>query len=74
MCREGKGMGVSDEIARLTEKAKAAQVELERATQALYTDINNPAYIGQYTQAVLKCDKAEAELEAALAKFKYKKF
>ena len=64
---------MSDEIARLTEKAKAAQVELERATQALYTDINNPAYIGQYTQAVLKCDKAEAELEAALAKFKYKK-
>ncbi len=61
--RRERGMRVSDEIARLTEKAKAAQVELERATEALYTDVNSPAYNGQYTRAVMKLDEAEAELK-----------
>ena len=64
----------SDEITRLTEKVKAAQIELERVTKLLFGDVNSPDRNGQYNQAVLKLDRAEAELEAALSKFKYKKY
>ena len=67
-------MMASNEIARLTEAVKAAQIELERITQTLYTNLDSETYRGRYTHAVMKLDKAEAELEAALSKFKYKKF
>ena len=65
---------MSDGIAALTEKLKTAQMELERATEALFTDVNSDNANGRYNQAVLKLDRAEAELEAALSKFKYKKY
>jgi hypothetical protein len=65
---------MSDGIAALTEKVKTAQIELERATEALFTDVNSDNANGRYNQAILKLDRAEAELEAALAKFKRKKY
>ena len=65
---------MSDGIAALTEKLKTAQMELERATEALFTDVNSDNANGRYNQAVMKLDQAEAELEAALAKFKRKKY
>ena len=65
---------MSDGIAALTEKLKTAQMELERATEALFTDVNSDNANGRYNQAVMKLDQAEAELEAALAKFKHKKY
>jgi exonuclease VII small subunit len=65
---------MSDGIAALTEKLKTAQMELERATEALFTDVNSDNANGRYNQAVMKLDRAEAELEAALSKFKYKKY
>lgn len=66
--------GPSDETARFTEKVKAAQIELERATQSLYGNVNSDTYNSQYTHAVLKLDKTEVELEAALSKCRLKKF
>lgn len=65
---------MSDGIAALTEKLKTAQMELERATEALFTDVNSDNANGRYNQAVMKLDRAEAELEEALAKFKRKKY
>jgi exonuclease VII small subunit len=65
---------MSDGIAALTEKLKTAQMELERATEALFTDVNSDNANGRYNQAVMKLDRAEAELEAALSKFKRKKY
>jgi len=65
---------MSDGIAALTEKLKTAQMELERATEALFTDVNSDNANGRYNQAVMKLDQAEAELEEALAKFKRKKY
>lgn len=65
---------MSDGIAALTEKLKTAQMELERAAEALLEDVNSDNANGRYNQAILKLDRAEAELEAALAKFKHKKY
>ncbi len=65
---------MSDSIAALTEKLKNAQIELERAAEALLEDVNSDNANGRYNQAILKLDRAEAELEAALAKFKHKKY
>jgi Asp-tRNA(Asn)/Glu-tRNA(Gln) amidotransferase A subunit family amidase len=64
----------SDEIDQLTEKVRAAQVDLERITEALYSNLDSPTYKGRYTHAVLRLDKAEAELDQALNKFRRKKF
>ena len=64
----------SDEIDQLTEKVRAAQVDLERITEALYSNLDSATYQGRYAHAVLRLDKAEAELDQALNKFRRKKF
>ncbi len=63
---------MSDGIEQLSAKVKAAQIELERATQALYRDVNSPNLHAAYNHAVMALDKAEDELERALTNFKRK--
>lgn len=61
-------------IETLTEKVKAAQIELERVTAALYQDVHNPQLNAAYNQALLALERAEDELDRALTKFRRKKF
>lgn len=63
---------MSDGIETLSAKVKAAQIELERATQALFRDVNSPNLNAAYNHAVMALDKAEDELERALTNFKRK--
>ena len=63
---------MSDGIEQLSAKVKAAQIELERATQALYRDVNSQALNAAYNHAVMALDKAEDELERAQTNFKRK--
>ena len=60
---------MSEEIRRLTEKLKAAQIELDRATKALFTDVHDPNLNAAYNRALQSLDRAEAELDQATAKF-----
>ena len=61
-------------IETLTEKVKAAQIELERVTAALYQDVHNPQLNAAYNQALLALERAEDELDRALTKYRRKKF
>ena len=61
-------------IETLTEKVKAAQIELERVTAALYQDVHNPQLHAAYNQALLALERAEDELDRALTKYRRKKF
>jgi len=63
---------MSDGIAALTEKLKNAQIELERATEALLRDVNSDNANARYNHAVIALDRAEDELERAQLKFKRK--
>ena len=63
---------MSDGIEQLSAKVKAAQIELERAAQALYRDVNSPILNAAYNHAVMALDKAEDELERAQTNFKRK--
>ena len=63
---------MSDGIAALTEKLKTAQMELERATEALFRDVNSDNANARYNHAVTALDRAEDELERAQLKFKRK--
>ncbi len=63
---------MSDGIAALTEKLKTAQIELERATEALFRDVNSDNANARYNQAIMALDRAEDELERAQLKFKRK--
>lgn len=65
---------MSDQIEQLSEKVKNAQADLERVTQALYKDVNSDNLNARYNAAILALDKAEAELEDALTKFKFKRY
>lgn len=65
---------MSTGIESLNEKVKAAQIELERVTAAIYQDPHNPAINAAYNHALLALDRAEDELDRALTKFKRKKF
>jgi len=65
---------VSGSIQQLTDKVKTAQIELERLNQALYKDVNSPNLHAAYMKAITELDKAEAELEDALIKFKLKRY
>ena len=56
---------MSDGIAALTEKLKTAQIELERATEALFRDVNSDNANARYNQAIMALDRAEDELERA---------
>ena len=61
-------------LADLTEKLRNAQIELERASEALFTDVKSPELNARYTKAVMALDRAEDELERAKLKFKRKKY
>ena len=63
---------MSDGIAALTEKLKTAQIELERATEALFRDVNSDNANARYNQAIMALDRAEDELERSQLKFKRK--
>ena len=65
---------MSESIEQLSEKVKAAHVELERVTQALYKNVNSDLLNARYNAAIMALDKAEAELEDVLTKFKLKRF
>ena len=52
---------MSDGIEQLSAKVKAAQIELERATQALFRDVNSPNLNAAYNHAVRALDKAKDE-------------
>ncbi len=65
---------MSGSIEQLSEKVKNAQADLERVTQALYKDVNSDNLNARYNAAILALDKAEAELEDALTKFKFKRY
>jgi ribosome-associated translation inhibitor RaiA len=65
---------MSTGIQDLTEKVKAAHIELERVTAALYQDVHDPQRNAAYNHALLALDRAEDELDRALTKFKRKKF
>jgi len=65
---------MSTGIQDLTEKVKAAQIELERVTAALYQDVHDPQRNAAYNHALMALDRAEDELDRALTKFKRKKF
>ncbi len=65
---------MSDQIEQLSEKVRAAQIELERVTQALYKNVNSDLLNARYNAAIMALDKAEAELEDVLTKFKLKRF
>jgi uncharacterized protein Yka (UPF0111/DUF47 family) len=60
---------MSDEIRRLTEKLKAAQIEVDRATKALYTDVHDDNLNAAYNRALLSLERIEAELDQAVQKF-----
>ena len=65
---------MSGSIEQLSEKVKNAQADLERVTQALYKEVNSDNLNARYNAAILALDKAEAELEDALTKFKFKRY
>ena len=65
---------MSESIEQLSEKVKNAQADLERVTQALYKNVNSDLLNARYNAAILALDKAEAELEDALTKFKFKRY
>ena len=54
---------MSTGIESLNEKVKAAQIELERVTAAIYQDPHNPAINAAYNQALLALERAEDELD-----------
>lgn len=63
---------MSDGIEALTKRLRNAQIELERATEALYSNLNSSEVKGRYTRAVLELDRAQDELENAQKRFKRK--
>ena len=65
---------MSGSIEQLSEKVKNAQADLERVTQALYKNVHSDLLNARYNAAILALDKAEAELEDALTKFKFKRY
>lgn len=63
---------MSDGIEALSKRLRNAQIELERATAALYSNLNSDNVNARYTRALLELDRAEDELENAQKRFKRK--
>lgn len=65
---------MSEPIEQLNERVRLAQIELERVTQALYKDVHSDAANARYNAAIMALDRAEAELDEVMTKFKYKRY